>query len=308
MFKAAAAAFLSNRQAIDDLSVEAMCGRYVLVDIRFDHFIHTMKVWVASDDFYDKKWFKDKVDSIRARYDIRPTQEITVLSVDPKTGTLKFPRSSWGVNEEIFDKQTKTMKKINAINARQEKLLSWNVWRSALKHRRCVVPASVFYEWQDRKDSRKRLPWEIRPRGLDTFYFAGLYKVLQDEGTEKEKIEVAILTQPGNDLLRWIHNHGGNQGRQPVFLDDDNMNRWLDPELEDAEEAFACLRQIEDGEWEARALSAIGDDKSHKSAVPRKGASWIRKPDLKYSLLEEAEPDLFGEKRPLPKAKSRSKT
>lgn len=261
-----------------------MCGRYVLVRIEIDGGYIDIKVWVGQDEFQEKEWFKKKVSEIRARYDIRPTQDVVIMKIDPKTGNLHMPPATWTVRAEIFDKATQTMKKINTINARQEKLLSWNVWRSALKHQRCIIPATAFYEWQARKDAPKNVPWEIRRKGHDTFYFAGVCVEAKHPKTGQDVLETAIITQEGNSLLQWLHNHGGNRGRQPVFLDEDMIDRWLDPELSDAYEAESLLRKIEDGEWEARILSSIGDDVKHAPPVPYEWAEFVSKPDKTISL------------------------
>lgn len=115
-------------------------------------------------------------------------------------------------------------------------------------------------------------------------YMAGIYRNTAKNEFAKEKLQASIITQPGNDLMRWIHNHGGNKGRAPVFLDEDVVPLWLDPKLTDAEKAFGLLRTIEDGEWEARPLKSIGNDETHKPMKPLPKAKFIDKSDPKFSL------------------------
>lgn len=290
-----------------------MCGRYVLVRIEVPGgYIHT-RVWVGQEEFQGKDWFKKKISEIRARYDIRPTQDIVIMKVDAKTKKLSMPPATWTVRAEIFDKESQIMKKVTAINARQEKLLSWNLWRSALKHHRCIIPASAFYEWQARKDAPKNVPWEIRRKGYENFYFAGVCVEAKHHKTGEDVFETAIITQPGNSLMKWLHNHGGNFGRQPVFLDDDKIDRWLDPELRDAKEAESILRPIEEGEWEAKILKAIGDDSEHTPPVAYEWAEFITKPEKSIKLetpQEESKPKKIIKKasKPLkPKEKKPAK-
>lgn len=266
----------------------AMCGRFVLVRIPVEGGYAFERLWVGPDDFAEKEWFKKRMGELRARYDIRPTQEILIIKQEAHSKKITLPPAVWGVNDQVYDKASASMKPVNAINAREEKLRSWSVWRRALKHHRCIIPATAFYEWQDRQGSTKRLPWEIRRKGGDTFYFAGLCKPAELPDKPPGLFEAAIITQPGNDLLNWIHNHGGNKGRQPVFLDEEKIENWLDPQLTDADEAAALLRRIENGEWEARPLAAIGDDKNHKEPIALPGSRYTDTPvEVSYPELPE---------------------
>lgn len=237
-----------------------MCGRYVLVRVYIDGGYHSMRVWVASDDYKEKDWFKQKIDQVRARYDIRPTQDIVMMHVDPKSRRLQMPRTKWGWRVPWKDEPI--------VNAREDALTEKRIWSKALRERRCVIPATAFYEWQRRQDAPRPVPWEIKKTGADMFYFAGLWKPAVDEKTGEACVEATIITQMGNELLREVHNHGRNAGRQPVFLDDDKIDSWLDPAMQSPEDALSLLRQIEDGEWEGRMLSEIGNDSKHTPPVP----------------------------------------
>jgi putative SOS response-associated peptidase YedK len=48
-------------------------------------------------------------------------------------------------------------------------------FRVAFKRRRCVIPASGYYEWQ-KVDVRQKQPYFIRPQGGGLFSFAGLWE------------------------------------------------------------------------------------------------------------------------------------
>jgi putative SOS response-associated peptidase YedK len=60
------------------------------------------------------------------------------------------------------------------INARSETLPSRNAFREAFKHRRCLIPADSFYEWQEREG--KRQPFRVMLKIGEPFCFAGLWE------------------------------------------------------------------------------------------------------------------------------------
>ena len=106
------------------------------------------------------------------------------------------------------------------INARSETIAEKPSFRSAFKNRRCLIPATGFYEWK--RQDRIKQPFYIRMRDTHPFAFAGLWE--HWEGGEKEVINsCTILTTDPNDLMRDIHN------RMPVILSPDNYDMWLDP-------------------------------------------------------------------------------
>jgi putative SOS response-associated peptidase YedK len=94
-------------------------------------------------------------------------------------------------------------------------------FRSAFKQRRCLVPASGFYEWQQRARGPKQ-PFCIHPRDEELFSFDGLWETWH--ATEGEIGEsCAVITTEANELMRTIHD------RMPVILDWEGESVWLDP-------------------------------------------------------------------------------
>ena len=59
------------------------------------------------------------------------------------------------------------------INARSETIESRTAFREAFKHRRCLIPADSFYEWQERDG--KRQPFRVMLKSGEPFCFAGLW-------------------------------------------------------------------------------------------------------------------------------------
>ena len=114
-------------------------------------------------------------------------------------------------------------------NARTETLLAKPAFRDAAQHRRCLVPADGFYEWE--KSGRARLPHYYYLKDHQPFFFAGLW---QPE-TEATPAAFAIVTTEPNTLVRAIHD------RMPVILGPNSGPEWLgDRPLEPARLARLC--------------------------------------------------------------------
>jgi putative SOS response-associated peptidase YedK len=97
-------------------------------------------------------------------------------------------------------------------------------FRDAFIHRRCLVPASGFYEWR-REESRKT-PWWIRSASGEALAFAALWdRWRPSEGPSI--VSFTILTRSAVGGLREIHD------RMPVVLWPGDRDRWLDLEPDD---------------------------------------------------------------------------
>lgn len=112
------------------------------------------------------------------------------------------------------------------INARAETVAEKPAYRSAFRHRRCLIPADGFYEWQAPADGGKRKqPWHFRQPGGAPFAFAGLWERWDrgETGTGEPIESFTILTTEANELVRPIHD------RMPVIIAPEDLARWLDP-------------------------------------------------------------------------------
>jgi len=96
------------------------------------------------------------------------------------------------------------------FNARVESLWEKPAFREAARVRRCLIPASGFYEWE--KAGRARLPWLFQLRGAEPFFMAGIW----------EANTCAIVTTEANELMRPVH------GRMPAIIAGGDAGAWLD--------------------------------------------------------------------------------
>jgi putative SOS response-associated peptidase YedK len=196
-----------------------MCGRYTL--IRLADFTD-MFPWIRPPETRDGA-------SLPARYNIAPTQPIPVVPNDGKN-QIEFVHwgliPSWAKDPSIGSRM---------INARAESLPDKPAFRAALKRRRCLIPASGFYEWKKDPDGNAKTPMYIRMADEKPFAFAGLWETWHgDEGSELRSCTI-ITTEP-NELVRPIHN------RMPVILDPQTYQRWLAPGEHPAAELMPMLQ------------------------------------------------------------------
>ena len=118
------------------------------------------------------------------------------------------------------------------INARAETITEKPAYRGLLPSKRCIVPASGFYEWQATENGKQ--PYYIHADAGEYFPFAGLYDIWKSpEGREIYSFTI-ITTQPTVNL-RPIHD------RMPVILGPDAEEIWLDPDVTDPKELTPLL-------------------------------------------------------------------
>ncbi len=107
------------------------------------------------------------------------------------------------------------------INARAETAAEKPAFRAAFKRRRCLLPATGFYEW--RKMNGHKQPMYIREGDGGLMSLAGLWEVWQSaDGGLLETC--TILTTTPNDLMEPIHD------RMPLILEPADYDMWLLPE------------------------------------------------------------------------------
>ena len=189
-----------------------MCGRYNLVsDAR------------ALVDFFSL----DNSLEVRSRYNIAPSQDIPAIRQGPSGRTVALLR--WGLIPH-WAKEAKIGYRM--INARAETVAEKPSFRTAFRRRRCLVPATGFYEWRSVAGGKQ--PYNICMKDGGLFAFAGLWE--QWRGGEEGVVEsCTIIVTDANDLIRPVHD------RMPVILDPGDYATWLDPGMQDADRLLSLL-------------------------------------------------------------------
>lgn len=160
-----------------------------------------------------------KTPNLQPRYNVAPTQEISVVGLG-KDGPNLIPMR-WGLVPS-WSKDPKAGAPL--INARSDTIAVKPAFREAFRRRRCLIVADGFYEWTGEKEQKQA--WYITLKSGEPFGFAALWERWRPPaGTEGEPIlSAAIVTTDANDAIAHIHH------RMPVILDPADHAAWLDPQ------------------------------------------------------------------------------
>jgi putative SOS response-associated peptidase YedK len=186
-----------------------MCGRYALT--------HPPDVLAAIFRLAESPA------QLQLRYNIAPTQHVPVVVQTSHGRELQQMRwgliPCWARDASIGNKM---------INARSESVGEKRVFRTALQRRRCIVPASGFFEWK--KMGKTKQPYYIHRADGQPLGLAGLWETWRnaDQGGGEQVRSFTILTTDASEAVRDLHD------RMPVILEPEAFDRWLDPKIDDA--------------------------------------------------------------------------
>jgi putative SOS response-associated peptidase YedK len=156
------------------------------------------------------------VPSVFERYNIAPTQAVAVVLPCEQGRSLTAMR--WGFIPQWMKPEDEGIPP-GWINARSETAATKPTFRAAFKYRRCLVPASGFYEWA-KSGGRAKQPYLIHPGKDELICFAGLWETWSSsDGSHLNT--VTILTTDANPTLKAIHH------RMPVVLRSEDYDRWI---------------------------------------------------------------------------------
>lgn len=202
-----------------------MCGRYVLAEI---------------EALAGRFNVEAQLPPVAARYNVAPTQTMPVI-VKHSPNQLVLMR--WGL-QPSWAREGKAESAL--INARAETLAQKRTFRQLLSSRRCLVPASGFYEWQ--QTGSGKVPHYISLKDERLFAFAGLYDHWTDEQGQ-DVYSYTIITTAPNALMAAIHN------RMPAILRREEEESWLNPDETEAERLLPLLKPYPAEMMQAAAVS-----------------------------------------------------
>jgi putative SOS response-associated peptidase YedK len=122
----------------------------------------------------------------------------------------------------------------STTNARDDKLMSSNLWRPCFQNKRCIIPASGFFEHhtldqdvnlEGGKKPTNKVPYYFKLKSHEVFGFAGLYDEWEDTESGQTVGTFSIITTEANPLLTKIHNQ---KERMPTILREEDYDFWLD--------------------------------------------------------------------------------
>ena len=152
-------------------------------------------------------------------YNIAPTTYQPIVRQSKDTGERELVSARWGLIP-FFTKDMAQIRGLSTINAKAETIATSPTWREPFKKRRCLVPASAFYEWPKAgKAPKQHYAFDLTNGSM--FAFAGVWDAWKD--TEGHWLQsFAIVTTVANELMARIHD------RMPVILRPSDYDRWLE--------------------------------------------------------------------------------
>ena len=178
-----------------------MCGRVALT---------------ASGEELAEAFGLDEAPRMEARYNIAPSQPLLV--VRREHGRRHSGNLRWGLARRASGEGEASEPGGLLINARSETIASKPSFREAFKRRRCLIPASGFYEWK--KTGGRSRPFFIRFRSGGLFAMAGIWEPPAETEPDSAGACVILTTEP-NSLLLTLHD------RMPVILPPEGYETWL---------------------------------------------------------------------------------
>lgn len=177
------------------------------------------------------------LESFPPRYNVAPTQPILVVTAGPQRppGSNLPDRMAllarWGLIP-AWAKNPSDMPLL--FNARSESAIEKASFRTAMRHRRALVPVSGFYEWKKLPGNRRQAYW-LRPRKGGLVALAGLLETWSEPGGS-EMDTAAILTTGASADIRHIHD------RMPVVIQQEDFARWLDCRTQEPRHVAELMR------------------------------------------------------------------
>jgi putative SOS response-associated peptidase YedK len=171
-----------------------------------------------------------------ARYKVAPATDQLVIVDEGGRRAARWHR--WGLIPHWAKDAAIGYK---TINARGESAAAKPAFRVAFRQRRCLVPATGFYEWKVEPGGKQ--PYLVRRADGGLIAFAGLWETWA--GPEGEVRSFTIITTAPNALMARIHD------RMPAIVPRERQARWLDPALRDPAQVQAMIASLPDGELQA---------------------------------------------------------
>jgi len=192
-----------------------MCGRYVVA--------YDPQTLVAGFSL-------TRVAPFPRRWNVTPQSAVPVVH-ETKEGERIAELMRWGLVPH-WAKDATIGHKLN--NARAEGVAEKPSFRQALRRRRCILPASGFYEWQAMPDGKQ--PWYITSHTDAPLAMAGLFEAWRPDDSAEWLLTCCVITTEPNALMAPIHD------RMPVLLAQADWAAWLDRGVQEALAVAPLLR------------------------------------------------------------------
>lgn len=200
-----------------------MCGRYGF----------SVK---NAKEVYNRFEVVNELSDLRSRYNLAPGQMNPVItSHSPNQIQYMF----WGLIPHFAHDENY---KYTTINAKAETVDKLSSFREPLRNKRCLIPATGFYEPDKSFNPTVWHYFQLKTQEL--FAFAGIYDIWEDKKTGKKIYSYTIITTVSNDVVSPIHH------RMPVILRKEDEATWLNPDIVEPEHLLPLLQPYPADEME----------------------------------------------------------
>jgi putative SOS response-associated peptidase YedK len=153
--------------------------------------------------------------NLRPRYNIAPTTMVDV--VRPNAAGRELVPMRWGLVPSWWKKPLNELP--STFNARAETVAEKPMFRSAFKSRRCIIPASGFYEWTGKPGAKT--PHYFSASDGRPLALAGLWEKWFDPKSGEDVLSATIIVGPANDWMARFHD------RAPILIGPEHFDAWL---------------------------------------------------------------------------------
>ena len=176
-----------------------MCGRYNIIS---DLHAWLLGWGLARDLLEESDW--------QASYNITPSSWVPIIRAASGGDALVIDKARWGFVPH-WVKEEKP--KLQPANARSDKIAVSRYFRDSFRHRRCLFPASGFYEWHTEQNAKQ--PFNIVHEDGSPLLMAGIWDNWNGDDT------AAIITTDANEAMAPIHD------RMPVIITPEAAKDWI---------------------------------------------------------------------------------
>jgi putative SOS response-associated peptidase YedK len=188
-----------------------MCGRYT-------HLLTRAEIV----NLYRLTLPEEPPEQLKPNYNVPPTTVMPIIR--PAGNGRELIMAGWGLVPYWLKPEQLGKQPYSTINARDDRIQTAPTYREPFKKRRCLVPASGWYEWQKVTPKAKR-PFHFQPMAKP-FAFAGVYDIWRADG-KSAITSFSIVTTSAAPSTAQYHD------RMPVVLEDGQFEDWMrgPPEL-----------------------------------------------------------------------------
>jgi putative SOS response-associated peptidase YedK len=148
--------------------------------------------------------------------------------------------------------------RLATFNARSESIAEKPMFRDSFQKRRCLIPASGYYEWLPTPDGKQ--PFYFTRRDGQVITFAGVQDGWTDPGSKERIRSCSIVITGANKLASEIHD------RMPVILEATDFEQW---ERGDVKDAAALMKPADDDLLQKWRGAGLASENSEQCANPR---------------------------------------